>query len=65
MFILLAGLTVLIPTGLSLVVLVSTIACVHLQVLEEEAYLNDAYGQSYRDYARQVGRFLPGLGRFS
>jgi protein-S-isoprenylcysteine O-methyltransferase Ste14 len=31
-------------------------------VLTEEAYLIRTYGDAYRAYARQVGRFVPGLG---
>jgi protein-S-isoprenylcysteine O-methyltransferase Ste14 len=58
-----AGYTLLLPTRLSLVLLVGTCIWVWQQVAAEEAYLLRAYGNSYREYARRVGRFLPGLGR--
>lgn len=63
MFIVLAGLVVLMPTWISLAVLVGSILCVRSQVLEEEAYLSAAYGKKYLRYARMVGRFVPGMGR--
>lgn len=65
MFTVLAGLVVLLPTWLSLAVLVGSIWCVRSQVLEEEAYLSGAYGHKYWQYAGVVGRFVPGLGRLA
>jgi protein-S-isoprenylcysteine O-methyltransferase Ste14 len=62
MFVTLAGLVVLLPTAVSLVVLVVSIAGVRTQVLEEEAYLLRVYGDDYRTYVGRVGRFLPGIG---
>jgi len=59
----LTGYTLLLPTRLSLVLLVSAFVGMRLQVLTEEAYLSKAYGATYREYARGVGRFLPGIGR--
>jgi protein-S-isoprenylcysteine O-methyltransferase Ste14 len=59
MFIVLAGLTVLLPTWLSVVALLGSIICVRSQVLEEEAYLTATYGPAYQSYVRRVGRFLP------
>src|SRR5207249_3253215 len=61
--IVLTGYTLLLPTRLSLVLLVSAFVGMRLQVLTEEAYLSKAYGATYREYARGVGRFLPGIGR--
>src|SRR5437773_3848760 len=59
----LTGYTLLLPTRLSLVLLVSAFVGMRLQVLAEEAYLSKTYGATYREYARGVGRFLPGIGR--
>jgi protein-S-isoprenylcysteine O-methyltransferase Ste14 len=39
---------------------------VQLQVRSvEEPYLLGRHGQTYRDYARAVGRFVPWLGRLA
>src|SRR5262249_37670229 len=53
MFVCIAGLTVLVPTWLSIVALVGTILGIRAQVLEEETYLLRTYGADYRDYARR------------
>lgn len=63
MLVTLTGYTLLLPTWLSLVMLVGTFIGNRQQVMAEEAYLLRAYGDDYRAYARQVGRFLPGAGR--
>ncbi len=59
------GYTILLPTWLSLALLAATFLGMRHQVLAEEAYLLRAYGDTYRAYARGVGRFLPWLGRYS
>jgi protein-S-isoprenylcysteine O-methyltransferase Ste14 len=58
-----AGYTALLPTAVSLLLLATTYTRVRIQAAAEEAYLEDTYGATYRDYARRVGRFLPGIGR--
>ncbi len=59
----LGGYTILIPTRLSLALLLGGFIGIRQQVRTEEAYLLRAYGDDYRAYARRVGRFLPGIGR--
>ena len=61
--IMLTGYTSLLPTRLSLVLLVGAFIGIRQQVLTEEAYLGRTYGDGYRAYARRVGRFVPGIGR--
>jgi protein-S-isoprenylcysteine O-methyltransferase Ste14 len=63
LFIVLAGFTVLVPTWLSAAALLGAIIGIRRHVVDEESYLTRTYGDAYRTYARQVGRFLPGLGR--
>jgi len=63
MLVMLTGYTLLLPTRLSLALLVSAFAGMRAQVLTEEAYLSRAYGDAYREYAGRVGRFVPRIGR--
>ena len=58
-----AGYAVLIPTPLSLVMLVGAFIGIRRQIFAEEAYLMRTYGDTFHAYARRVGRFLPGIGR--
>jgi protein-S-isoprenylcysteine O-methyltransferase Ste14 len=62
MFLTLAGLTVLLPTGLSVLGFLAIFLGVRSQVFAEEAYLRRAYGASFDAYAARTGRFVPGLG---
>lgn len=59
----LTGYTALVPTRLSLVLLVGAFIGIRQQILTEEAYLLRTYGDGYRQYARRIGRFLPGIGK--
>jgi protein-S-isoprenylcysteine O-methyltransferase Ste14 len=59
----LVGYTLLLPTRLSLALLVGAFIGIRQQVLTEEAYLLRTYGDAYRAYARRVGRFVPGIGK--
>lgn len=61
--IMLMGYTLLLPTRLSLTLLVGAFIGIRQQVLTEEAHLSRTYGEAYRVYARRVGRFVPGVGR--
>jgi protein-S-isoprenylcysteine O-methyltransferase Ste14 len=53
------GYTLLLPTRLSVALLIGSIIAVWQQVRTEEAYLLRTYGEGYLEYARRVGRFLP------
>jgi protein-S-isoprenylcysteine O-methyltransferase Ste14 len=61
----LAGFTLLMPTVLTLGVLVVATIGIRFQVGQEERYLAATYGVDFRGYASRVGRFVPGLGRVS
>ena len=58
-----AGYALLLPTLLSAGLLVGTYVGVRRQTTAEESYLMDTYGEAFRDYARRVGRLLPGIGK--
>jgi protein-S-isoprenylcysteine O-methyltransferase Ste14 len=56
----------LVPNAVSLTGLALTFAAVEVFVRRiEEPHLLAVHGESYRAYARSVGRFLPGLGLLS
>jgi protein-S-isoprenylcysteine O-methyltransferase Ste14 len=63
MLMVLAGYALLLPTRLSLALLLGGYVGIRQQVSAEEAYLLRTYGDAFRDYAGRVGRFLPGIGR--
>jgi protein-S-isoprenylcysteine O-methyltransferase Ste14 len=57
------GLTLLVPSVVSLVAVGLLVIALELQTrLVEEPYLLSSQGESYADYARRMGRFLPGIG---
>jgi protein-S-isoprenylcysteine O-methyltransferase Ste14 len=59
-----AGYAALLPTPLSLLLLMGQLLGVRLQIAAEEEYLLRTYGEAYRSYARRVGRLLPWFGRY-
>jgi protein-S-isoprenylcysteine O-methyltransferase Ste14 len=62
----LVGLTLLVPHALMLGTLAVAIVDVNLLArLVEEPHLLELHGEEYRAYARRVGRFVPGLGRWA
>jgi protein-S-isoprenylcysteine O-methyltransferase Ste14 len=61
----LIGMTVLLPTYLSLALTATAFAMVHTQTLAEERYLKTTYREAFLSYASQVGRYLPGLGKLA
>jgi len=65
MLLALVGFALLVPSWLSLAIVVGAFFGVRRHVTDEEDYLTRTYGEAYRAYARRVGRFLPGVGRFA
>jgi protein-S-isoprenylcysteine O-methyltransferase Ste14 len=60
------GLTLMVPTWLSVAALVCLVAAVEMQVrLIEEPHLLATHGGSYARYAAVTGRFVPGVGRLT
>jgi protein-S-isoprenylcysteine O-methyltransferase Ste14 len=60
------GLALLVPTPLAAAAWLALAGAVQLQVRRvEEPHLLRSHGESYREYARRAGRFLPGLGRLA
>ena len=60
------GLTAMVPNVVALVGIVTLFVALEAQVrLVEEPYLRRMHGDAYAGYTARVGRFVPGLGRFS
>ncbi|GAA4289098.1 isoprenylcysteine carboxylmethyltransferase family protein [Georgenia daeguensis] len=60
----LLGMTLMVPSVLTVAALLALVVAVELQVrFVEEPYLVRVHGMAYLSYARTVGRFVPGLGR--
>jgi protein-S-isoprenylcysteine O-methyltransferase Ste14 len=58
------GFSLVVPTILSFGALVCGAIGIELQVRRvEEPYLLSTHGDAYIEYAREVGRFVPGIGR--
>ena len=58
-----AGYAALLPTVVSAALLIGTYVGMRAQIAGEEAYLVATYGDAFRDWARRVGRLLPGVGK--
>jgi protein-S-isoprenylcysteine O-methyltransferase Ste14 len=57
------GLTLMVLSWLSMAALVCLVIAIEAQVrLIEEPYLLATHGDTYRRYAADTGRFLPGIG---
>ena len=65
MLVTLGGLALLMPSLLTLLILVITYAGIRRQVADEESYLRRSYDDAYLAYAARVGRFTPWLGRLA
>lgn len=60
------GLALITPNPVAVAAVVALIAALELQTRAvEEPYLLAKHGSTYAQYARRVGRFLPGLGRLA
>lgn len=59
----LIGSAILIPTAISLIIVVATYFWFRMQAGDEEAYLLRVYGDEYLNYASRVGRFTRYTGR--
>ncbi|WJR36685.1 isoprenylcysteine carboxylmethyltransferase family protein [Mycobacteroides immunogenum] len=60
------GAALMAPNPLALSGFALLAASIELQVrVVEEPYLLTAHGAAYREYGSRVGRFLPGIGRFT
>ena len=60
------GMLMAVPNVLSALAVLTVVAGLELQVRAvEEPYLTRVHGDRYLSYARAVGRFVPGVGRFT
>jgi len=60
------GFALIVPTWLSIATVLVIAAGLQLQVRAvEEPFLVRTHGDAYRAYAARVGRFIPGVGRFT
>ena len=59
----LLGFALLLPSWISLGLLIGAGLGIRRHVRDEEAYLARTYGEEYRRYAARVGRFVPGVRR--
>ena len=59
--VILAGVILLLPAVLALLIFFVHLLCVWCKAADEEAYLLTIHGQDYRDYLARTGRLLPKL----
>ena len=59
--VMLLGVVLLLPTLLSLVVMVGHLLCALAKAADEESYLLTVHGDAYRDYLAHTGRLFPKL----
>ena len=65
-FLAILGVFLMVPNALSALALILIVPGLEIQVRRvEEPYLLRTHGDSYRAYARRVGRFVPWLGRLA
>jgi len=55
----LMGVSCLLPTLFSLIILLVHLLCASVKALDEETYLLSIYGSEYENYLSTTGRFLP------
>lgn len=61
--VMLLGVTILLPTPFSLLILGVHLLCVIMKATDEELYLLTVHGAAYQEYAFRTGRLLPRLPR--
>jgi hypothetical protein len=59
--VILAGVVLLLPAVLAVVIFFVHLLCVWCKAADEEAYLLTVHGQDYRDYLARTGRLMPKL----
>ncbi len=59
--VILLSVLLLLPTALSLLMLLIHFVCVSVKALDEESYLLRIHGESYRNYVSRTGRLFPKL----
>ena len=57
-FIMFAGMILIISSWINLIFLSITIICTHFSILGEEKALTEQYGESYVEYKKQVARYF-------
>lgn len=57
--VMLAGGVLLLPTVLSVAILLVHLVCVLIKAVDEETYLLSVHGEAYRDFMAKTGRLLP------
>jgi protein-S-isoprenylcysteine O-methyltransferase Ste14 len=63
LIVLFIGWLLVLPTLLSLIIVVGVALGVRRQAIDEEEYLQRTYSSEFHVWAREVGRFVPWLGR--